>query len=53
MRDDSHVCHGDSWVNRCGVGGNSLAQLWVFIAAPLVGDILAGLVYQVGITRAG
>ena len=34
------------------VGGNALAQLWVFIAAPLAGGVLAGLLYKAGITRA-
>jgi aquaporin Z len=34
------------------VGGNAIAQLWVFIVAPLVGGALAGLVYQAGLTRA-
>ncbi len=34
------------------VGGNALAQLWVFIAAPLVGGVVAGLVYKAGLTRA-
>lgn len=34
------------------VGGNAIAQLWVFIAAPLAGGALAGLLYKAGITRA-
>jgi aquaporin Z len=34
------------------VGGTALAQLWVFIAAPLVGGVLAGVVYKAGLTRA-
>ena len=33
-------------------GGTSLAQLPVFIIAPLVGGALAGIVFQAGITRA-
>jgi aquaporin Z len=34
------------------VGGTAIAQLWVFIVAPLVGGALAGLAYQAGVTRA-
>jgi aquaporin Z len=34
------------------VGGTALAQLWVFIVAPLAGGALAGLVYRAGLTRA-
>lgn len=34
------------------VGGNALAQLWVFIAAPLAGGVLAGVLYKAGVTRA-
>lgn len=34
------------------VGGQAMAQLWVFILAPLVGGALAGLVYKAGLTRA-
>ena len=34
------------------VGGKAIADLWVFIAAPLAGGLLAGLVYAMGITRA-
>ncbi len=34
------------------VGGKAVAQLWVFIAAPLAGGALAGLVYRAGLTRA-
>lgn len=34
------------------VGGKAIAQLWVFIAAPLVGGALAGLVYKAGLTKA-
>lgn len=34
------------------VGGAALAQLWVFIVAPLAGGVVAGLVYKAGLTRA-
>jgi len=34
------------------VGGQALADLWVFIVAPLVGGALAGLVHKAGFTRA-
>ena len=34
------------------VGGTAIAQLWVFIVAPLLGGALAGLAYQAGLTRA-
>jgi aquaporin Z len=34
------------------VGGNAMAQLWVFIAAPLLGGALAGIVHRMGLTRA-
>lgn len=33
-------------------GGTALSQLWVFIAAPLAGGAVAGLVYKIGLTRA-
>ncbi|MCY1128598.1 aquaporin [Frigidibacter sp. RF13] len=33
-------------------GGAALAQLWVFIAAPLVGGLVAGALYKAGMTRA-
>lgn len=33
-------------------GGASLAQLWVFILAPMAGGLLAGITYKVGLTRA-
>lgn len=33
-------------------GGGAMAQLWVFIAAPLAGGALAGVVYKAGLTRA-
>ena len=33
-------------------GGSALTQLWVFIVAPLVGGLLAGVLYKAGITRA-
>jgi len=35
------------------VGGTALAQLWVFIVAPLAGGAVAGALYAAGITRAG
>jgi aquaporin Z len=34
------------------VGGEALADLWLFIVAPLVGGALAGLVYKAGLTSA-
>jgi aquaporin Z len=34
------------------VGGKALADLWVFIVAPLAGGVLAGVVYKAGLTRA-
>lgn len=34
------------------VGGKALADLWVFIAAPLAGGALAGIVNAAGLTRA-
>lgn len=34
------------------VGGQALADLWVFIVAPLVGGALAGVVFKAGLTRA-
>jgi aquaporin Z len=34
------------------VGGKALADLWVFIAAPLAGGALAGVVHAAGLTRA-
>lgn len=33
-------------------GGTALAQLWVFIVAPMVGGVLAGLIYNAGVTQA-
>ncbi len=33
-------------------GGAALAQLWVFIVAPLVGGAVAGVVYKAGLTSA-
>jgi len=33
------------------VGGKALADLWVFIVAPLAGGALAGLAYATGLTR--
>lgn len=35
------------------VGGTAMAQLWLFIVAPLVGGALAGFVNAAGLTRAG
>ena len=32
------------------VGGTALSQLWVFIAAPLIGGAIGGLLHRVGIT---
>jgi aquaporin Z len=34
------------------VGGKALADLWVFIVAPLAGGAVAGLLFAAGITRA-
>lgn len=34
------------------VGGKALADLWVFIVAPLAGGAMAGLVWKAGLTRA-
>ena len=34
------------------VGGKAMADLWVFILAPLAGGALAGLLHRMGITRA-
>lgn len=34
------------------VGGKAVADLWVFLVAPLAGGALAGLVYKAGLTRA-
>ena len=34
------------------VGGTALSQLWVFLLAPMLGGIVAGLVYKSGLTRA-
>ncbi len=34
------------------VGGKALADLWVFIAAPLAGGVVAGLAYKAGLTKA-
>ncbi len=35
------------------VGGEALAELWLFIVAPLAGGALAGIVHAAGLTRAG
>lgn len=34
------------------VGGQALADLWVFILAPVIGGVLAGVVYRAGLTQA-
>ncbi len=34
------------------VGGQAIADLWLFIVAPLAGGAVAGLVYAAGLTRA-
>ncbi len=34
------------------VGGKAMADLWVFIVAPLAGGLVAGLAYAMGLTRA-
>jgi aquaporin Z len=34
------------------VGGQAMADLWVFIVAPLAGGALAGILHRIGITRA-
>ncbi len=34
------------------VGGKALADLWVFIVAPLAGGVLAGVLHAAGLTRA-
>jgi aquaporin Z len=34
------------------VGGEALADLWVFIVAPLAGGLVAGVVHKAGLTRA-
>lgn len=34
------------------VGGKAMADLWVFIAAPLAGGLVAGIAYAAGLTRA-
>ena len=34
------------------VGGKALADLWVFILAPLAGGALAGVLHRMGVTRA-
>ncbi|MBL9048612.1 MAG: aquaporin [Tabrizicola sp.] len=34
------------------VGGKAMADLWVFVAAPLAGGAMAGLLHRMGVTRA-
>jgi aquaporin Z len=34
------------------VGGKAMADLWVFIVAPLAGGALAGVLHRIGVTRA-
>ena len=34
------------------VGGKAMADLWVFIVAPLAGGALAGILHRMGVTRA-
>lgn len=34
------------------VGGKAMADLWVFVAAPLAGGALAGILHRIGVTRA-
>jgi aquaporin Z len=34
------------------VGGKAMADLWVFILAPLAGGALAGVLHRIGVTRA-
>ena len=34
------------------VGGKAMADLWVFIVAPLAGGALAGILHRIGVTRA-
>jgi aquaporin Z len=34
------------------VGGKAMADLWVFIAAPLAGGAVAGFLHRIGVTRA-
>jgi aquaporin Z len=34
------------------VGGKALADLWVFIVAPLAGGAVAGVLHAAGVTRA-
>lgn len=34
------------------VGGQAMADLWVFIVAPVVGGVLAGIIHRAGLTRA-
>jgi aquaporin Z len=34
------------------VGGKAIADLWVFVVAPLAGGALAGILHRIGVTRA-
>lgn len=34
------------------VGGQAMAQLWLFIAAPVLGGVIAGLVFRTGVLNA-
>ena len=34
------------------VGGDALAQLWLYIVAPIAGGVIAGVLHKAGITRA-
>ena len=34
------------------VGGKGMADLWVFVAAPLAGGALAGILHRMGVARA-
>jgi hypothetical protein len=34
------------------IGGQAMADLWVFILAPLAGGAPAGILHRIGVTRA-